>query len=165
MNLKSLLAIAMIALFSVTLTSCGDESEDPTPTKTDLQKVQEAVAGSTWTLTYAEVNDGSYTYNADCNFTGIPAAIQQNLTDYTFNFATSGNGVSWSNNCFSQSETTTYSISQSGSVFTMLISGSLNLKLEFVNDVEDIEDTEITVKRLSPLAAGVTEVKLTFSAL
>jgi hypothetical protein len=170
-NLVSLLAVALIAIFSITLTSCGDESKDPTPMKTDLQKVQEAIAGTTWTLMSANVTAGSsnYIYNGDCNFSQFPTVsgvkpLVQNLTDYSFTFGTNGK-ISWINNCFSQSENTTYNVEQNGNIFNVKINGSLNLNLRIINSVENINNSEIIVDRISPLTGGATTVKLKFSAV
>jgi hypothetical protein len=169
-NLVSLLAIAMIALFSVTLTSCGDESEDPKPaTKTDLQKVQEAIAGSTWTLETATVETGSqsYHYNGDCDFTVFAGntALATNSTDFAYTFSADGTKVSYVEQCGSQTGTNIpYTVTQSGNVYTVTYKhGSSDVKFELLTQLEDINDTEINVKRVSPLYGGATYVKLIFA--
>ena len=168
-NLVSLLAIALLILSTVTLTSCGGEDEDPKPVveKTDLEKAQEAVAGSVWVLQDAKITTASevITYAGDCDFSqfGDNTALATTTNDFKYTFAADGT-LSYEEQCGSQSKTgVQYTVTQSGDVFTITYKhGSQDIKFEILNDLEDMEDAEITVKRTTQLVGGATEIKLTF---
>jgi hypothetical protein len=169
-NLMSLLAFTMIALFSVTLTGCGGEDEDPTPTKTDLQKAQEAIEGSVWNLLDARVtyNGTAYSYDGgSCDFSswvGVSNTVKTNVMDFEYSFAgTNLSYASQNTSCVNQSGTYAYSVAEVAGKYVITYShgGSSDVKFEIQNDVEDMEDAEISVKLLT-LKGGATEAVLTF---
>lgn len=166
-TLKSLFSIMLIG--SVLIFASCSKSGDPAPvvTKTDLQKIQEAVAGSTWTLTNAkiETSTNTYNYNANCDFSTFPStALASNTNDINYTFTTDGK-LSWINHCDASQfqNNLSYTITQTGSTFSLVYTqGSSPVTFQFVTAVGDITNPSVIVTR-SPLFGGATKATLTFS--
>jgi len=165
----SYLLIAFAMMF--VLSSCGDKTDDPQPVvKTDLQKVQEAVSGSTWVLISADVvtNGKTYHYNGDCNFSVFndlgdkAAATSTNTVDFTYIF--NGISLSYTQECGSQTGTNIpYTIAENSGKFTLTYKhGTANVIFELVTPVDELKTaTSVTVKLLT-LNAGATSSTLVY---
>lgn len=170
-NLISLLAFALLILASVSLTSCGgDEEDDPKPTKTELEQVQEAIDGSVWSLLDASVDfdNALYAYTGgSCDyseFIDVPAQVKLNIIDFKYSFI--GTSLSYEPmnlDCGWQTGTYNYTVEKIGEKYVVSYKhgNSSTLKFEIQNEVEDMEDSEISVKLLT-LYGGATETTLTF---
>jgi hypothetical protein len=165
----------IVLLVTVLLSSCsGGGNEEPKPIKTDLQKVQEAVAESTWTLIHARViaNGQTFNYDANCNFDpNLPSESRNNIFDYKYIFSTTKLSFNprIAGACYTQSGTNIgYTVTKVGDKYVIgynhdgSFSSEPKNKFEIQNKIEDIEDSEITVKVLTLTGTVTSEVKLTF---
>jgi hypothetical protein len=140
---NSLLAIALITLFSVSLTSCGgDESEDPkpnpNPTKTDLEKVKENIVGVEVITLSAVVN--GVTIEDLCT---DEAEYANSVESYSFYFK-DATTVQADNECVGGNFEFDYTITQSGDVFTVQFkqkTGAKNLVVDATFNKADFIDS------------------------
>src|SRR5690348_7021844 len=73
-NLKTILAVAMIAVFSFALTGCGDPDPEPEPTKSSLDLVKAELTG-TWTFVSVTVSiDSKSASTSTCEKTELTNA-------------------------------------------------------------------------------------------
>lgn len=176
-SMKTLIFGFLAMFFVLTLTSCGDESEDPQPqkqvtedpktedpkneepVKTNLELVKTGIVG-TWELQSIVVTHGdlTQTFNGGCDESGYTQAIKANLEDIDFKFAENGK-VSLILNCQGKTIDETYTVTETNSKF--LVETSNGWKFELMTPASDLEKNTIQVNCLSILQ-NVDKIVWTF---
>lgn len=133
----SLLAFALLILSTVTLTSCGGDEEEkvepkPIIEKTDLEKVKENIVGLYVVTLSAEVStpDGLVSIADLCD---PGAGFENSVESMSFLFTDSTN-VHITNKCVGGETDLSYTITQSGEVFTIQmknLSGMMLVNADF----------------------------------
>ena len=164
-NLTSCVAIAMIAMFSLTLVSCGgDDNEDPKPSneKTDLEKVKEGIIGN-WQLVSIDITKDGITevFNGGCDESNLSAWAQANANDIDFNF-TSTTSVSETVHCPSVSVVvSTYTVTEvSGKFYVTTDNG---FKFEILTNPDNVDGSTVQAAIVTPKNSGITSAVWTFS--
>ncbi len=161
-TVKNLFSILMIA-FSLVLVSCGDESEDPKPQKTDLEVVKEGIVGY-WSLQSIVMTKGAevVTYNGECNESSYPAWVQANVANVDFEFIDATN-VKVHVQCPTVSTLSkTYTVTQAGDKFTVTTSNGYVFEL-IMSSPDEIENSTVNASRLDGLVSGATKAVWKFT--
>jgi hypothetical protein len=168
MKLFNLVSFLAIALFTLSLSGCGDESSDPTPkppSEQTLQKIQDGLRGSTWNVVKFEVTDGVdplTTFTASESCLDISHKYGKSIVNFNVAFAASStnSALTWDNKCdqgdgFIQNYTVT---SVDANTFNVLITSGIPA-ITVVNATvlkTDILNTDGSIK---------SEIKLKFNQI
>lgn len=167
------LTLTIVSIFA--LTSCGDEEPDPQPKpeeKTELEKVKEAIAGSTWELASAEIVAEGQTFvyiGASCDFSAFAVLGSQgnitatNANDLKFVFEEATMSYWGQGECANQSATDVkYSVTEESGAFIFAYKhGQSPVSFEILTPVDELKGKEVILKSLS-LRGAATATTLKF---
>ena len=147
-NLMPHLTIVLFALFSMSLTSCGDG--EPQFQKTNLELVKKGIVGTTWTVTSVTLSDGTTTFTSNFCSTGynyIGDLILEFTTETKLN----------QSSCGAYFDNVSYTLSESNGVFK--IKKGTN-EFELLTLPENMHGSSVQVKRVDgPIGSGPNDSK------
>lgn len=170
-------SIKFLSLFfalaiAFTLSSCGS-GEDPTPSKTNLELIKEAVAGTQWTFQSAVVvaNSKTYNYSGNCDFSAFNDLGSSknetigNIRDLTYTFGSSNQIVSLLLDCVPNDPTErTYTITETDNKIYLKYSyGSFDYNYEILSTLNEIKSGTVRINLVSPFRGVATSVISTLS--